>query len=234
MLVSNQEAELATCCKQIQTLYAVTCLPLCADLSQPDAAKELYTYCLQHEIQVDILVNNAGILLYSEVTAAPPERVQLILQLHIHTPVLLCRYFGAAMQERRFGKILNISSISAVMPYPGISLYGPTKTMLRYFSRALRAEMQAYQVVVTCVLPGATATALYDPNVVNVKLGKKLGIMQTPEFVARKSIQALMKNRAECIPGLLNKLTVLFIPLVPMTLITWIHNRVGILTKKDK
>lgn len=231
LLVSNQESELQKCSLIISSRYSVKCFYLSIDLSKPEAALKVYEYCHQHKLTIEILVNNAGILLYSEVASAPVEKVHLILQLHIHTTVMLCRYFGEDMQERRSGKILNVSSISAIMPYPGISLYGPTKTFIRYFTRALRSEMQAYKVTVTCVLPGATATALYDPNVVNVELGKKLGIMHTPEFVAQKAIRALFNNQAECIPGMLNKLTVFFLSFIPMTFITWLHNRVGMLNK---
>jgi short-subunit dehydrogenase len=77
---------------------------------------------------------------------------------------------------------------------------------MRYFSHALRSEMKLYNVNVTCLIPGATETGLYDPNRVNLTLAKELGVMQTADVVAKKGIDAMFKNKAECIPGWLNKL----------------------------
>ena len=125
----------------------------------------------------------------------------------------------------RTGFILNVSSISAVMPYPGISLYGPTKAYLRCFTRAIGTEMKLYGVRVTCLIPGATATALYDQHNFNAPLLMKLGILKKPETVAKVGIKALFSGRAECIPGLLNKLIVFLFPIIPHFIIGLINKR---------
>ena len=138
------------------------------------------------------------------------------------------------MKKMEKGYILNVSSISSVMPYPGISLYGPTKTFMRYFTRAFRSEMKIYNVHVTCLLPGATETGLYDPNKVNLKLAKRTGIMQTADFVSNKAINALFKNKAECIPGIINKLTVWFLPILPSWLIFQIHKNTNLIQKGNQ
>jgi uncharacterized protein len=231
LLVSNQAAELDKCSRQITQQYAVPCFKYFADLAHPDAARQVYDHCRAENYEVEILVNNAGILLFSEVVEAPAERVRTILQLHMQTPTMLCRLFGEEMKQRGSGYILNVSSISSVMPYPGISLYGPTKTFLRYFTRALRAEMQAYGVSVACLLPGATATALYDTNKVDIGLAIRFRIMHTPDFVARKGIKALLNGRSECVPGWANKLAMIFLPLVPARLIIWLHKETSLLEK---
>ncbi|MCK5700376.1 MAG: SDR family NAD(P)-dependent oxidoreductase, partial [Cyclobacteriaceae bacterium] len=124
-----------------------------------------------------------------------------------------------------------VSSISAVMPFPIISFYGPSKTFLRFFSRALRTEMKSDKIKVTCLLPGATATALYDTHNVNIPLAMKLGLMKKPDYVARAGVKALFAEQAECIPGVLNKLVVLLLPIVPHIVIEWI-NRLRNLTKQ--
>jgi short-subunit dehydrogenase len=129
------------------------------------------------------------------------------------------------MIERGSGYILNVSSISAVMPYPTISLYGPTKTYLRYFSRALRYELKPSGIHVSCLLPGAIDTGFYDDTGFDIGKGRKLGIVKMPEFVANSAMKALFRNRAECIPGLLNKLVVRFFPLIPRSWIGLIYRR---------
>lgn len=127
------------------------------------------------------------------------------------------------MKERRHGYILNVSSISAVMPYPTISYYGPSKTFLRSFTRALRTELKPFNVHVTCLLPGATATSLYNNFDVNVALALRTGVMKRPESVAHSGVNALFKKRSECIPGTMNKLVVWLFPFVPSFLIHWIN-----------
>lgn len=227
VLVSNQVDLLPVCTYQIQRKYAVACIPFYCDLSREESAAEVFAFCENEKLNIDILINNAGMLLFSEVTAAPVEKVRTILQLHMNTPVMLCRLFGEKMKTAGNGYILNVSSISSVMPYPGISLYGPSKTFMRYFTRALRNEMKHTGIKITCLIPGATATGLYDPNKVNLKLAKNTGIMQNADFVARKALHALFRDKAECIPGILNKLTVWLLPLIPHAFIQFTHKKTG-------
>lgn len=225
LIISNQEIELAQCKTEIESEYKVVCHTLFKDLTDTNAAQEIFEYCDLNYFDVEVLVNNAGILVFGEALTVPLTRTQTILHLHMHTPVLLCRLFGERMMLKKSGYILNVSSISSVMPYPGISIYGPTKTFIRFFTRALRNEMKGHQVNVTCLIPGATATALYDPKRVNLDLAKKLGIMHNPDFVAKKALDALFSNKAECIPGWLNKITVFVLPLVPSRVIQFIHQK---------
>jgi len=231
LLISNQSEALNASKKQLESNYSVSFDTFHCDLTDADSAHKIFLMTKELGIEVEILVNNAGILLFSEVAGLENSRIQAILQLHVHTPVMLCKLFGKEMKKRQSGYILNVSSISAVMPYPGISLYGPTKTFLRYFTRSLRHEMKIYGISVTCLLPGATLTGLYDPNKINLSLALRTGIMQTPEFVARKAVRALFRNKPECVPGWINKLTVMLLPLIPRSLIYFIHKNTKILQK---
>jgi hypothetical protein len=234
LLVSNQETALQESKAAIIKQHEITCYTCCIDLALPDAPQRVFEYCTSQQIEVEILVNNAGILLFSELVAANAEKLDSILQLHVTLPTKMCNCFGRIMVSRGRGHILNVSSISSVMPYPGISVYGPTKTYLRYFSRALRSEMKIFGVNVTCLIPGATATALYDPNRINLPLALKLGVMKSPEFVAQKAVRRLFSRKAECIPGFLNKVIVALMPLIPMRLIQLIHRHTGFLEKGKK
>lgn len=221
--VSNQPQQLEALKEEIERQHAVEVIPLTIDLALPEAAQQVFDFCERKELKVETLVNNAGVLIFGETGRVEYHRAAALLHLHMNTPALLCRLFGEKMTARKQGFILNVSSISAVMPYPGISLYGPSKTFLRSFTRALSAEMKVYNVFVTCLVPGATATALYNTHNVNVPLALKLGVMKKPEAVAKAGVQALFANRAECIPGWLSKITVLLIPFIPHWIIAFIH-----------
>jgi short-subunit dehydrogenase len=217
--VSNQPSRLEELKNRLEESQAVKVIPINQELASEDAAQTLFNSCDSLEIQVEILVNNAGMLVYGDMAGTPTERVRSIVQLHVTTPALLCRLFGERMKARGSGHILNVSSISAVMPYPTISLYGPTKAFLRHFTRAIRTELKPFGLRVTCLIPGATDTPLNDQQPFNVDLGKRLGVVKSPEKVARAGIRALFRNRPVCIPGLLNKAIVYGLPLVPQSLI---------------
>ena len=221
--VSNQPELLTKLKLELEQNHKIQVLTLDCDLTKDNAAQNIFDICRKKNLTIEVLVNNAGILVYGEVTNIGLKKTKNILHLHMNTPVLLCRLFGEVMLKNQKGFILNVSSISAVMAYPLISLYGPTKTFLRHFSKALHIEMKRNNVNVTCLLPGATATALYDKDKINLSLAIMLGVMKKPEYVARLGVTALFKNKRECIPGLLNKFTMLFIPVLPTFIIRHIY-----------
>jgi uncharacterized protein len=221
--VSNQPEQLNILKNELESAFGISVHPININLSLADAGKRVFDYCETNGLEAEILVNNAGMLTIGEVITVDYQRASDLLQLHVVTPALLCQLFGKKMAACKSGYILNISSISAVMPYPTISFYGPSKTFVRSFSRALRTEMMSQGVKVTCLLPGATATALYEGRKVNIPLAMKMGVMKKPEAVAKAGVKALFNGRAECIPGTLNKLVVYLLPLIPAFVIVWIY-----------
>ncbi|MCJ7449120.1 MAG: SDR family NAD(P)-dependent oxidoreductase [Bacteroidales bacterium] len=227
--VSNQPEKLADLKIKMEHAYNIIIITFNIDLAQEYSAQQIFDYCEKHNFFVEVLVNNAGTLVFGEAVKVDYYHTKSILNLHVTTPALLCRLFGEQMIRRRNGFILNVSSISAVMPYPGISLYGPTKAFLRYFTRALRTELKRYDIKVTCLIPGATATGLYDHSKFNTPLKRMLGVMKKPETVAKAGVNALFNNRAEYIPGVLNKLIILLFPIVPSFIIGIIYKRTKLL-----
>ena len=223
--VSNQAEALAHLKSELEGKYSVTVELIDCDLAKNDAAQKVFGFCEKNKLQVEILVNNAGVLVYGEVIHIEVGQAKSIMQLHMNTPAMLCKLFIAKMVKNKKGYILNVSSISSVMPFPFISLYGPTKTFIRQFTKALRFEMHGTGVQVTCLLPGATATALYDPEKVNLKLAMKLGVMQSPKDVAKIGVRSLFKGKKECVPGLINKFTMLFVRIVPDFIIAFIYRK---------
>jgi len=225
--VSNQPDRLDDLRKKLEKEYSIRVITLTIDLALESAAEEVFTYCSENDLEVEVLINNAGMFFFGEMVSIDPLKVRSMLALHNMTPVMLCRLFGGQMVDRHRGFMLNISSITAVMPYPGISLYGPTKTFLRHFTRALRTEMRDHGVNVTCLLPGAVDTALYDATNYNAPLLKKLRIIKPPAKIAIAGLNALFKNKAECLPVVLNKIILVLLPLIPQFIISLINGRIN-------
>ena len=223
LAVSDQSEKLDHLQEEINTRFETTVITFCIDLSRPSSAEELYTWIKDQGINLDMLINNAGILYHQEFESLSKEQVEKLIHLHMTTTTLLCSYFVQQISGMNKSYILNVSSISAKMPYPTISLYGPSKDFIRQFTRALRFELRPKGVNVCCLIPGATDTSLYDLSDPDRKKAKLLGVMTCPGSVAKKAIYALFKNKAECVPGLMNRFILMITTIVPYSLISFIY-----------
>ncbi|GAB1451237.1 SDR family oxidoreductase [Draconibacterium sp.] len=215
ILASNQEQKLQEVCEEFNTKYPVKVSSIFIDLAENEAATRLYEWCKKEKFEVDILVNNAGIFHFGEVVKTNIDKAQKIITLHTTTPALLCTLFGSDMKQRRNGNILNISSLAAYLPYPGIAYYSATKTFLKSFSRSLRTEMIDYNVNVTCICPGAVSTQLYDLGDSDRIKATKLGVMMSADKLAFLAVNAMFKRKPLLVPGFLNRLSIIFTKLIP-------------------
>ena len=109
---------------------------------------------------VDVLVNDAGIALrrpLGEMTDAEWDRV---LAVNLSGPFYLARRCVPAMAERRWGRVVNVSSISGRLGSAGMTAYCASKWGLNGFTQALAAEVKDRGVLVTAVLPGSVDTEM--------------------------------------------------------------------------
>jgi short-subunit dehydrogenase len=220
-LVDVQQPGLEKIKQEIEQAYPVQVITHCIDLSLPQAAQEIWLQCEEKNLDIDVLINNAGFFFFSEVAQANVSRASAMIGLHIHTPSMLAIYFGRKMKEKKRGYILMVSSISAYKDFPGIGFYAASKSYIKSFCRSMRYEMRYYGVQVTTLCPGATATNLYDPNIINVEKGKRWGIMMDAKKVAQAGIRGMFKNKAVVIPGFVTKLMTWFSMLTPNWVIYW-------------
>lgn len=221
IIVSNEPQAIQEKAALLKNKYQVKVLPLYADLAIPDAANQLYLTCKQQGVEIEILINNAGMFYFREFTEENIHTSEKMLFLHVFTPTQLCYFFGREMKERGHGYILNMSSLSAWTPYPGIGLYASTKRYLKNFSRSLRSELYDYNVSVTVLCPGAICTNLYNLSDHLKALAIRLGIMMRPEKLADMGIKAMFRKKSILVPGLLNKICLPLILLIPPGLIPW-------------
>ena len=204
LLVSNQKEELERVAFDLTAQHQVQATPYYIDLTTEDAVETLLAYCHDNAIGIDILVNNAGMFFFEELTSENASKALKMTQLHIITPMRLCIAFGEEMKKRGVGYILNMSSMAAQLPCPGITTYSATKAFLKSFGKSLYFEMRPYGVGVTTVCPGAIATPLYrlKPNLLN--FGVKIGLIGTPQWLVRKAIKGMLRKKRVVKPGLMN------------------------------
>ena len=150
------------------------------------------------------------------------------MNLHVYTPTRLCSLFGEEMKQRRQGYIVNVSSMVAQMPTPGITIYAATKAYLKSYSKSLYFEMRPYGVGVTTVLPGAVATPLYNISPATMASLVRVGIIRTPRWVVRRALRGMFRKRHYVKPGVMNYLAPLLLKLLPNILETRIWQKLNV------
>lgn len=189
----------------------VDVLAVVQDLSATDAADRIYEKTEEHGCMIEVLVNNAG-LMYCQGIAETSERMlRTIMMVHMNTPLMLCRKYVPMMKENGRGYVLNISSLAAWMIWPGIGMYGITKRFVKDYSRELRIECAKTGVSVTNAYFGAVDTPLIPLKDSLRSLARDLAVMITPEKAVDRALKATFRRRRGTMPGLVNKI---FLPLV--------------------
>ena len=204
LLVSNKEDDLAKAYEELAREYKVQIQTRFQDLSEPRAADDLFAWCQGKGLLPDVLVNNAGMFFFKELEVSDLDRIQAMVNLHVTTVTRLCILFSQAMKERGSGRILIVSSMAAKLPTPGITIYSATKAYLRSFGKSLSFETKPYGVSVTTVCPAAIATPLYNLKEKWLRLGVRIRLIHTPQWLVRRALKAMFKGRRLINPSIMN------------------------------
>ena len=187
------------------------------DLARVGAAQELHDRTAAEGIEIDVVINNAGIFSFCDILTTPAERIERIILLHDLTVSQLCRLYAADMVRRGVrGHILNMSSYSLWMPFPGLALYSASKAYMRSFSVAFAKEVRDRGIRVTAVCPAGVATDLYGLTPRWQRIGKRLGVLITPDNCARRGLRALWRGRRCIVPDWWNRAWIPLCKALPM------------------
>ncbi|MBE9539327.1 MAG: SDR family NAD(P)-dependent oxidoreductase [Proteobacteria bacterium] len=108
------------------------------------------------------LINNAGFSTLGDFEGELIDSQHAMVSLHINATLSLCRAAIPFMREMGGGNIVNVSSIGAFTPYPGVAVYSATKAFLNSFSESLQAELAGSGIAVQALCPGYTRTEIHD------------------------------------------------------------------------
>jgi 3-oxoacyl-[acyl-carrier protein] reductase len=129
-----------------------------ADLGNSSDVKAFGTFATDCLETVDLLINNAGLFMPSGLMEEAPDALERQMQVNVHAPHYLSKFFAQGMISRKRGHIVNICSIASVKLLTGSASYSISKAALLSLSRILRDELMSSGIRVTAVLPGATLT----------------------------------------------------------------------------
>jgi len=133
---------------------------VCGDVGDAQLQQTLVDRPVEQFGRIDVLVNNAGSAPLGNFETIDSSTFENVLQTNISAVFSLTQIVWRHMIAAKHGSIVNISSMAAIDPFPGFSIYGASKAWLELFSKAIAAEGVDHHVRVCCVRPGAVETDL--------------------------------------------------------------------------
>lgn len=128
------------------------------DLSKVHKIQEFCSHLQRRYGRFFGLVNNAGLGLDGVLATMHERDIQMVLNVNLIAPILLCKYVSRGMMANRRGRIVNISSIIGSTGFAGLSAYGASKAGLHGLTKSLSRELGKVGINVNTVSPGYMET----------------------------------------------------------------------------
>jgi pyridoxal 4-dehydrogenase len=136
----------------------LTVLPHTVDITDEEGVRAAVKAVLSAEGRIDVLVNNAGIYPHCPFEELTYAEWRHVLAVNLDSVFLCTHAVYPAMRERGYGRIVNVSSSTFFIGYPGLAAYIASKGGIIGFTRALASEAGPYGITVNAVTPGLIAT----------------------------------------------------------------------------
>lgn len=215
VMCARGERDLTETAGVITGAFGVRAHPVATDLSDPDAIDDLVSGALSEFGRVDILVNNAGGPPAGPFESHTREDWRQAIRLNFESALELTRLLLPGMKERRWGRIINITSVAVKEPVDQLILSNSVRAAVTGFARTLANEVAPHGITVNNALPGYTRTGRLEElaqsiaggkgiDVKDVEAGWESGIPmgrlgEPPEFAAL--VAFLASERASYITG---------------------------------
>lgn len=202
--LAAEEASLIICARSKETLEktaneiiertGVSVLAVTADLSDTEDATRVVNSGIEKFGQVDILVTNAGGPPAGKFETLSREAWETATRLTLHSALELTRHVLPGMKERRWGRILNITSIAVKQPVENLMLSNSLRAAVTGFARTLANEVAEYSITVNNIMPGYTRTERVEE--LAQMMANKEGV-SPEEFIERWEREIPMRRLGE-------------------------------------
>jgi uncharacterized protein len=218
-LVARRERELAALADEIAGGGRPRPVVVVLDLGERDAVARLGAELASRDVEPGNVVNNAGFGLAGLAAALDRDQQLAMVDLNVRAMTDLSLTFVDSLARHR-GGILNVASIAAFLPGPGMAVYYASKAYVLSFGEALHAELAPRGVRVTTLCPGPVATGF------QARAGTRAGglgegsILALPaRRVAEIGYEGFVRGKRVVVAGAGNRAVVFFTRLVPHALL---------------
>ncbi|MBO4293018.1 MAG: SDR family oxidoreductase [Clostridia bacterium] len=225
ILVSRDLDKLNDVKEQIQNVQVRV---IAKDLSDEKNCIDLYNEVKDENI--DILINNAGFGVFGEFTETSLEKELNMIKTNLVAMHILTKLFLQDMKKQDKGYILNVASIAGYMPGPLMAAYYSSKAYVVRLTQAIKEELKRAnsKVKLGVLCPGPVDTNFN--NVADVKFKAK---SLSSEYVAKYTVDRVLKNKFYIIPGWQIRAVRIFSKIIPDSLMAKMAYKVQIGKKKQ-
>jgi NAD(P)-dependent dehydrogenase (short-subunit alcohol dehydrogenase family) len=137
-------------------------VPFILEITSRESAQHMAEAALKEFGHIDILVNSAGMNIRKEILSITDADWDQVLTTNLKGVLYCCQAVGKHMVERKYGKIINISSISSFLGHPARGAYAASKGGLVQLTRVMATEWAPYNINVNAISPAAVDTPFID------------------------------------------------------------------------
>jgi NAD(P)-dependent dehydrogenase (short-subunit alcohol dehydrogenase family) len=150
-----------------------------SDVSDRSSLEHLLVRCIEAFGKVDILVNSAGKTKRTPTIDVGEDEWNDILDTNVTGTLRACQVFGRHMLERKYGRIVNIASLSTFVALYEVAAYSASKAAVAMLTKSLAIEWAPHGVNVNAIAPGVFRTALNQKLLDETERGKEF-LLRTP------------------------------------------------------
>lgn len=214
VLVARRAERLTALAEEIAAAGQPRPTALSVDLGRSDAVAAIAAELTSRGLEPQIVVNNAGFGLVGLATALRRDEQLAMIDLNVRALTELSLTFVESLARHR-GGILNVASVAAFMPGPGLAVYYASKAYVLSFSEALHQELSRHGIRVTALCPGPVATEFQARAGLRAERSQSALMSLPAERVARIGYHGFIRGKRVVVPGFGNRTGLLLLRFVP-------------------
>ncbi len=160
VIADINEAQAKTTAQEITQKTGRRALPVAVDVASLASCQQMVETSLAEFGKIDILVNNAGITRDNLIMRMDEKDFDLVININLKGVWNCCKAVARPMMKQRYGRIVNVSSVSGIGGLPGQTNYSASKAGVIGMTKALAKEVAARNITVNAVAPGYVTTVL--------------------------------------------------------------------------